>query len=91
MKSTFAIAALLGLATESTNAVVITRRNVPGVTFIQQADSDSSDDEESNVQLAGDYFVPGFSGAIGASAYARTTPERFAADEDDIFMRSMIQ
>ena len=88
MKYTLALAALLGVATESTNAIVITHRNVPGVTFVQE--SDSSDDEEENVQLAGDYFVPGFSGAIGDSAYSRVTPERFAADEDDIFMRSMI-
>ena len=38
-----------------------------------------------------DYFLPGFSGALGASTYSRVTPERFASDDDDIFMRSMIQ
>ena len=54
------------------------------------SESDSSDDEESNIQLAGDYFKPGFSGTVGASAYARVMPERFASDDDDIFMRSMI-
>ena len=90
MKYTLAIAALLGFATVETNAVEIHNRHVEGVTFLQQSESDSSDDEEENVQLAGDYFVPGFSGAIGASAYSRATPERFSADTDDIFMRSMI-
>ena len=55
------------------------------------SESDSSDDEESNIQLAGDYFKPGFSGTVGAAAYSRVMPERFASDDDDIFMRSMIQ
>ena len=93
MKFTIAVAALLGLAVESTNAeLVITNRQVPGVTFVQESSESESDDEE-NVQLAKDveYFVPGFSGTIGASAYARVTPERFASDDDDIFMRSMIE
>ena len=53
--------------------------------------SSSSSDDETNVQLAGDYFVPGDSGMIGAKAYERVTPARFAADTDDIFMRSMIE
>ena len=50
------------------------------------SDSGSSDDEsddETNVQ-----FVPGDSGR--ASGYTRVTPERFSADSDDIFIRSMI-
>mgnify|MGYP000285719157 CR=1 FL=1 len=50
------------------------------------SDSGSSDDEsddEQNVQ-----FVPGDSGR--ASGYVRTIPERFSADSDDLFMRSMI-
>jgi len=88
MKYTLAIAALLGFATQESQAITITHRNVPGVTFLQE--SDSSDDEEENVQLEGDYFVPGFSGAIGAAAYSRAIPERFSADTDDIFMRSML-
>ena len=56
------------------------------------SESDSSDDEVM-VQTEGDkdYFMPGFSGTIGKSAYARVTPERFSSDDDDIFMRSMIQ
>ena len=55
-----------------------------------ESDSDSSDDEEELVGL-GDYFKPGFSGTIGASAYSRTTTPRFSSDDDDIFMRSMIE
>jgi len=55
-----------------------------------ESDSDSSDDEEELVGLGGDYFKPGFSGTIGASAYARTVTPRFSGDDDDIFMRSMI-
>ena len=43
-----------------------------------------------NVEKA-DYFIPGDAGTIGAAAYSRTTPERFATDNDDIFMRSMIE
>lgn len=53
--------------------------------------SSSSSDDESNVQLAGDFFVPGDSGTIGAKAYERVIPARFASDDDDIFMRSMIK
>merc|ERR1719263_1318461 len=34
---------------------------------------------------------PGQSGTLGAGEYERVTPARFAADSDDIFMRSMIQ
>ena len=37
-----------------------------------------------------DDFKPGFSGTIGSSAYERVTTERFAADDDDLFMRSVL-
>ena len=53
--------------------------------------SSSSSDDEANVQLAGDYFVPGDSGTLGAKAYKRVITPRFSADTDDIFMRSMIE
>merc|ERR1719163_2628424 len=43
------------------------------------------------VKLEGDYFAAGFSGTIGASAYERVTTANFAGDDDDIFMRSMIE
>jgi hypothetical protein len=58
-----------------------------------ESDSDSSDDEESLLMTQGDYFKPGFSGAIGAAAYDREPrmPAHFASDDDDIFMRSMIE
>ena len=49
------------------------------------SDSGSSDDEseeETNVQ-----FLPGDEGAGG---YERKIPDRFSADSDDLFMRSMI-
>jgi hypothetical protein len=52
-----------------------------------QVDTDSDSDEESdddqNVQ-----FGPADSGR--SSGYTRTIPERFSADSDDIFMRSML-
>ena len=48
------------------------------------SDSESSDDEQENVQ-----YGPADSGR--ADGYVRVTPERFSADSDDIFMRSMIQ
>merc|ERR1719498_1725064 len=58
---------------------------------MEESDSESdSSDDETMVQTEG-YFLPGFSGTIGASAYSRVTPERFSSDDDDIFMRSMIQ
>merc|ERR1711967_58282 len=43
------------------------------------------------IKVEGDYFKPGFSGTIGASAYDRETTARFSSDDDDIFMRSMIE
>ena len=52
--------------------------------------SSSSSDDESNVQLGGDFFIPGDSGTLGAKTYSRVMPARFASDDDDIFMRSMI-
>jgi hypothetical protein len=53
--------------------------------------STSSSDDESNVQLGGDFFIPNDSGTLGAATYSRVTPARFASDDDDIFMRSMIE
>ena len=40
---------------------------------------------------AGQAYQPGQSGKLGGGAYDRVTPARFAADSDDIFMRSVIQ
>ena len=53
--------------------------------------SSSGSDDDMNLQLQGDYFVPGDSGTIGAKAYERVIPARFSSDSDDIFMRSMIE
>ena len=36
-------------------------------------------------------YQPGQSGKLGGGAYNRVTPERFSADSDDIFIRSVIQ
>ena len=40
---------------------------------------------------SGEVFQPGDHGELGAMAYERVTTARFAADSDDIFMRSMIE
>ena len=40
--------------------------------------------------LTGEYFLPNHDGMIGSGGYERVIPLRFAADEDDVFMRSMI-
>ena len=48
-----------------------------------ESSSDDESEEETNVQ-----FLPGDEGKGG---YERKIPDRFSADSDDIFMRSMIQ
>merc|ERR1719174_1081345 len=45
--------------------------------------------EEMNLQI--NDWHPGQHEMLGAAAYERVTPARFSADDDDIFMRSMIQ
>ena len=47
----------------------------------------------SAIKIEGDYFKPGDHGMIGANAYDREPrmPAHFASDDDDIFMRSMIE
>merc|ERR1711934_377713 len=47
------------------------------------------EDDELNLQL--NDWHPGQHEMLGANAYERVTPARFANDDDDIFMRSMIQ
>ena len=47
--------------------------------------------KEDEVDHSGEYFIPNHDGMIGGGGYERVTPLRFAADEDDVFMRSMIQ
>jgi len=97
MKYTLAIAALVGLISESqVNAIEIAKAPV-GVTMIAM-DSESSDEE--NVQLAGDDSESDhskeFYNAWNAvkddeEGYHRVIPAYFSGDGDDIFMRSMVK
>ena len=104
MKYTIAIAALLGAITfEQTNAITVW--STSGQKIYQQDspsdddDSDSDDEEDQLAQLGDDnevdhsneFFVPGQHEMLGSGGYDRVTPPRFAADSDDIFMRSMIE
>merc|ERR1711907_512606 len=72
----FAIAALLGAVSAKT-----TLYNTRGEVAYEEP--------EEMVQL--DDWHPGQHEMLGASAYERVTPARFSSDDDDIFMRSMIQ
>ena len=75
----FAIAAFLGLAAARTTLYTTT-----GDIAFEQEDDD-------NMSLQLDDWHPGQSGTLGGAEYARVTTARFSADDDDIFMRSMIQ
>jgi hypothetical protein len=44
-----------------------------------------------DVDHSGEFFQPGQHEMLGGGGYERQTPARFAADNDDIFMRSMIE
>ena len=74
----FALACFLGAA----NA--ITLWTVTGEIAYEEDD----EPESMNVQI--NDWHPGQSGTLGGLEYARVTPARFSADDDDIFMRSMI-
>ena len=78
MKFTIAIAALLGYTQ------AITMYNLKGEQIFAMIE-----DEEDH---SGEYFIPTLDGADGVNdGYSRVIPSRFAADSDDIFMRSMIK
>merc|ERR1712083_1240281 len=77
LKMKFALAALLGLAQARTTLFT----TMGEVAYVE-------DDESAALQI--DDWHPGLSGQLGAGEYERVTPARFAADSDDIFMRSMI-
>ena len=47
------------------------------------------DDEEED--HSGEFFPPHMHEMLGGGGYERVVPANFAADSDDIFMRSMIQ
>ena len=49
----------------------------------------TKDEEEKD--CSDKYFLPNHDGMIGAGGYERQVPFRFASDDDDIFMRSMIE
>jgi len=63
----------------------------------EAAETSSSDSDDANVQLqdepdhSGEFFKVGEAGKLGGGGYERVTTARFAADSDDIFMRSMIE
>ena len=76
------LAALIG-ATQAS----ITLWNTKGEIAYFEEDEDTND--AMNLQI--DDWHPGQHEMLGAAAYERVTPARFSADDDDIFMRSMIQ
>ena len=78
MKFTLAIACFLGCS----QAITLWTTN-------GQIAYESDDDEATNIQL-NDWHA-GQTGTLGNAEYARVVPARFAADDDDIFMRSMIK
>lgn len=59
---------------------------------MSDSETESSDEENLMTEIQGDpeYYGAGDNGEIGAKEYTRVIPPRFAADSDDIFMRSMI-
>lgn len=100
MKYTLAIAALLGLASiENTQA--ITLYNTAGQAIYMESSDDSSDssdnedvqlkDDDEEVDHSNEYFHAGQHEMLGGGGYDRVVPAYFAADSDDIFMRSMIE
>jgi len=64
-------------------------------TVALESESESSDDEDVQMQdesdHSGEFYPVGQHGQEGAGSYERKTTPRFAADSDDIFMRSMIE
>ena len=80
MKFTITLAALLG----ASHAIKL--YNLQG-----QAIFARDDDEE--VDHSNEFFLPTHDGALGLNGdgYERVTPANFASDNDDIFMRSMIE
>merc|ERR1719504_235060 len=91
----FAILALLGIASiaETTNAIEIFAKPSHRANVQMETDTESdSDSDEENVQVQFDGFYPAHLAHTGlGSGYERVTTARFAADTDDIFMRSMIE
>ena len=63
----------------------------------EPAEEEEEEGEESEVMIgdevdhSGEFFKVGEAGKLGGGGYERVTTPRFAADSDDIFMRSMIE
>ena len=60
--------------------------------------SDDDDDTDEDIQIgddevdhSGEFFKVTEAGKLGGGGYERVTTPRFAADSDDIFMRSMVE
>ena len=91
MKYSVALAALLGLTTQVQETQAITLWTRQGTVAYEESESD----DENFVQVGDDegpkFFLAGEHGQLGAKEYERVVPPRFAADSDDIFMRSMIE
>ena len=85
--------------TQGTVAYVSKDESSSSSSSSSDSSSSSSDDEQpakkSLIQLQGDcdgqFFLPGQHEMIGGGGYERVVPARFATDDDDIFMRSMIK
>ena len=98
MKFSLAVAALVGLISESQiNAMEVARAPV-GVTMIAVDSEESSESDDENVQLNGDDSESDhskeFYNAWDAvkdeeEGYHRAIPAYFSGDGDDLFMRSM--
>ena len=96
MKATFAVLALLGLASTSAFTIDATKDS-----FVQIAESESESDSDELAQLEKDsdeeedhskeFYHAHESSKADDAKYKRATPDRFSADSDDIFMRSMIE
>ena len=101
MKYTIALAALLGLASfQDVQAITLFNTAGQAIYMEDSESSSSSSSEAANVQLEGDdeevdhsgeFFHAGQHEMLGGGGYDRVTPANFAADSDDIFMRSMIE
>ena len=55
------------------------------------SDSDVQMGDEDEVDHSGEFFKAQEHDMLGGGEYKRVTPARFSADDDDIFMRSMVQ
>ena len=86
MKLTLAIAALIA----NTQAISIFSTNGK-LRYTEPAENSFVQLEAAKADDAPTFFLAGEHGQIGAGEYERVVPARFAADSDDIFMRSMIK